>query len=99
VSAFAKLVDDPVLLGRVTRVFEETIAKSFDGKHKMRHMTQAEVKRRFDMCAKIFSKLRSDLKWGIERIVDSLPGFLDQELSGSDWVPDARTIWAPGDGV
>lgn len=98
-GSFAKLIDEGQV-GRVTLAFEETIAASFET-HKMRHMTTAEVKRRFEMCARIFEKLRGELKWGIERILDTLPTYLGCELDGKDWASDAqgaRTIWAPGDG-
>lgn len=98
-AAFAKLVDDPQVLARVVRGFEAAIAKSFDGKHAMRHPTQAEVKRRFDLCASMFEKTRGDLKWGIERILGALDEYLDAKLDGRDWSPGSRTIWAPGDGA
>lgn len=96
-AAFARLIDENQV-SRVTLAFEEMIANSFVT-HPMNHLTRAEVKRRFDMCSKIFETLRSDLKWGVERILGRLPGYLASELDGIDWKPDARTIWAPGDGV
>lgn len=96
--AFAKLLDSPALIGKVTLAFETTIAASFE-KHKMRHMTQAEVKRRFDICSTIFEKLRSELKWGVDRIIDQMPYYLDEMLSGRDFTPNARTVWTPGDGA
>lgn len=96
-AAFAKLIDENQV-SRVTLAFEKAIADSFT-KHPQNHLTRAEVKRRFDMCSKIFETLRSDLKWGVERILSKLPTYLDHELNGTDWTPDTRTIWAPGDGV
>lgn len=97
-AAFAKLLDSPALIGKVTLAFENAIAGSFE-KHKMRHMTQAEVKRRFEICSEIFEKLRSELAWGIDRIIDQMPHYLDEVLSGRDFVPNARTVWTPGDGA
>ncbi len=93
-AAFEMLVSDPSKLARVTRSFEAIIAASFES-HPMRHMTAAEVKRRFDMCASIFETLRVSLKWSIDRILDKLPSYLGCELDGADWKPDARTIWTP----
>jgi len=98
-TAFAKLLDSPAQIATVTLAIESAIAQSFEAnKHPMRHMTSAEVKRRFDLCASIFEKLRGDLKWGITRATDQLPIYLNETLSGRDWMPDARTIWTPGDG-
>lgn len=96
-AAFAKLLDSPSQIGRVTSAFEKAIAGSFET-HPMRHMTQAEVKRRFDLCAEAFEKLRGQLKWGIARALDAVPGYLRAKLDGREWEPDKRTIWTPGDG-
>ena len=60
------LIEDN-LVGRVTLFFERVIGDSMTS-HPMRHFTQAEAKRRFNICASIFEKLRGDLKWGIDRI-------------------------------
>lgn len=90
-----KLVDEHQI-ARVTIAFEEAIADSFVA-HPMRHTTGAEVKRRFDICASIFVKLRSDLKWGIARALDRIPEYLNTVLSGNDWTPDTRACWMPGD--
>lgn len=61
-GVFARLVDENHV-GKVTMAFEEAITKSFE-KHPMRHLTKSEVDRRFDLAAKIFVKLRGELKWG-----------------------------------
>lgn len=97
-AAFAKLIHDPKDLSKVTLAFERIIRASLES-HPVRHLTDREITRRFEMCAKIFESLRSDLKWSIDRILDKLPSYLGCELDGSDWKPDARTIWTPGDGV
>lgn len=83
-------------VGRVTLSFEETIAFSFitDGSR----LTASEVKRRFELCAGIFKKLRGDLHWGIDRALHFLPTYLRDELEGVAWKPDSRTMWMPRDG-
>ena len=96
-GVFAKLVEEGQV-AKVTLGFEEAITLSFV-KHPMRHMTKAEVDRRFDIAAKIFTKLRGDLKWGIDRVLGHLPEYLNAELAGSDWTPDARSCWMPTDGA
>jgi hypothetical protein len=96
VGVFARLVDEGHV-GKVTLAFEEAIAKSFET-HPMRHLTKSEVDRRFEMVAKIFTKLRADLKWGIDRALAHLSEYLGAELSGSSWTPDTRSCWMPEDG-
>jgi len=61
-------------------------------------VTQSEVKRRFELCARIFKTLRGDLHWGIERIEGHLSEYLRAELDGRTWEPDKREVWIPGDG-
>lgn len=95
-GAFAKLVQEDQV-GAVTVAIERTIEESFVT-HPVRHLTRAEITRRFDMCARIFAKLRGELQWGLARIFARLPEYLRAELNGSDWSPDARTIWTPQDG-
>ncbi len=95
-GVFARLVDENHV-GKVTMAFEEAITKSFE-KHPMRHLTKSEVDRRFDLAAKIFVKLRGELKWGIDRALGHLSEYLGAELSGSDWTPDPRSCWMPEDG-
>lgn len=99
-GVFRGLIADD-LVGRVTNDFIEVIGKSFAEDQKRSgkpiRMTQAEVKRRFDMCAKIFALLRGDLHWGIQRITDHLPIYLRAELDGKPWEPDQRQCWMPGD--
>lgn len=92
---FAKLIDEREV-SRVTLSFEAAIENSFVS-HPMRHMTHAEVKRRFEICASIFAKLRGELKWGITRALDRIPDYLNDVLSGKDWTPDKRQCWMPGD--
>lgn len=56
-----------------------------------------EVKRRGQMCLKIFMALRGDLAWGVDRILDCLPRYLRAELDNVPWEPEARrATWTPG---
>lgn len=94
---FASLLTNQAELSRVTLAFEKTIRASYES-HPVRHSTQAEISRRFEICARIFEQLRGDLEWGLERIFDKLPEYLGAELNGSTWEPDKRTCWMPSDG-
>ena len=77
------------------KAIEDMVAASFVT-HPMRAMTRSEVKRRFDMCLKIFSALRGDLKWSpFEKAFDMMPEYLGCELDGADWLPSAKTMWRP----
>lgn len=83
-------------VGRVALAFERAIARSFreDGAR----MTGDEVRRRFRICERLFRHLRGDLGWGLQRVLDHLPGYLRAELDGIPWQPDTRTVWVPADG-
>ena len=62
-------------------------------------VTGHEIRRRFAICERLVRRLRGDLGWGLQRVLDHLPGYLRCELDGVPWEPDARTVWAPGDGA
>lgn len=96
-GAFANLIGSELDLARVTLAIEAAIARSFET-HPMRHATQAEVKDRFDICARIFERLHGQLGWGLVRTLDLMPRYLKAELDGSTWTPDARACWMPEDG-
>jgi hypothetical protein len=93
-GAILALAGDKQNLGRAVKAIEDMVAASFET-HKMRAMTYAEVKRRFDMCVKIFAILRGDLKWSLEKAFDMMPNYLGCELDGAEWLPSARTMWRP----
>lgn len=93
---FADLLTDGQYSAAVMK-FEAVLVASF-GQRPVRHMTQQHIKDRYALCEKIFRLLRGDLKWGLERVWGHMLGYLLKELDGSDWKPDARTVWAPGDG-
>jgi hypothetical protein len=94
VSAFLDLVSDDQV-ARVTRAIERTITESFhaDGST----MTGAEVRRRFAICERLVRRLRGDLGWGLQRILDHLPRYLRCELDGVPWNPEERQVWIPED--
>lgn len=92
------LLKDPATLGRVTASIETTIAKSFET-HAMRHMTQAEVKRRFDICLKWFRSMRVESFFSNERACSELPAALAAELNGGTFTPSTRAVWMPEDGA
>ena len=86
-------------VGRVALAFEDAIAASFafdqmQSVISIHRITQAEVKRRFEICAKIFEWCRGDLKWSVPRTLDHLPVYLRNELDGVQWQPSTRETWA-----
>jgi hypothetical protein len=95
VGAFLDLVEQDQV-GRVTVAVERAIERSFreDGSR----TTGAEVRRRFAICERLFRRLRGDLGWGLQRVLDHLPQYLRCELDGIPWQPDTRTVWVPADG-
>jgi hypothetical protein len=93
---------------KVVKGFEAAIAKSFEQDRQPGRIilvtgvadkapSPSEMKRRGEMCLKIFKSLRGDLSWGLDRILDELPRFLRAELDGTPWEPEARrATWTPG---
>jgi hypothetical protein len=95
--SFTRLLGTRENLAKAVRAFERVIAASFD-RDSMHKITRDEVKRRFDLCVKIFTILVGDCKWGVERALGRLGEYLRMELSGTAWEPDKRTFWMPTDG-
>lgn len=95
--AFGQLLENDRQRAQVVGAFEAMISSSLET-HPMRHLTQAEVKRRFDLCAGIFERLRGQLGWGIARVLDRMPEYFRAELDGVAWTPDPRACWMPNDG-
>ena len=58
-------------------------------------VTQAEVKRRFEICERIWKVLRIEHKWLVQRVCDHLHRFLLQEIDGISWEPNCRVLWVP----
>lgn len=97
-GAFASLVTDDKI-APVVHGIEQAVALSFaedrePGRiilvHALPRVTRAEMVRRIQLCVKIFRVLRGDLKWSIERILDSMPKYLRAELDGTAWEPEAK---------
>lgn len=84
-------------VAHVTLAIERVIADSFraDGAR----ATSDEVRRRFAICERLVRRLRGDLGWGLQRVLDHLPAYLRSELDGAPWEPDARAVWVPEDGT
>lgn len=58
--------------------------------------TEAEAKRRCNLCIDMAKQLRHDAGWSIPRIVDALPKMLRRKLDGQDFDPTtetARSTW------
>ncbi len=81
----------------VTVAVERAIARSLRDDNA--RVTGDEIRRRFAICERLVRRLRGDLGWGLQRVLDHLPRYLRCELDGVPWEPDARTVWTPGDGA
>jgi len=58
--------------------------------------TQAEVKRRAEICLKWFRVMRADMGYSTERALDFLAAALRTELDGGKWEPPVQvTAWGP----
>lgn len=95
--SFTRLLGTRENIAKTVRAFEGVIATSFES-DAMKQITRDEIKRRFELCVKIFMILVGDCKWGVERALGRLGEYLRLELAGTAWEPDARTYWMPNDG-
>jgi ribosomal protein S14 len=91
---FSSLIEDRQI-STVVLGFEKAIAKSFEDDKSTQ--TRSEVKRRFEICRRVFKELRGDKGWSVQRILDHLPTVLRCELDGQPWTPDDRLVWMPSD--
>lgn len=82
-------------IGRFTEAVTKAVADSFV-KYPGR-MTQSAVKERFRHLEAGFRYMRGDLRWSLDRCIDSLAGFLESKLNGTPWEPSERVCWMPGD--
>lgn len=97
-NVFAKLLLNKKQIAEVVNGFNEAIEISFRT-NPVNHLTQAEIQRRFAICADIFQNLRGDLKWSIPKCVDVLPTYLKCELDGVPYNPsNVRDTWTK-DGI
>jgi hypothetical protein len=79
----------------LVNVIEEAILRSFESRPMRGGITQAEVKRRFEICERIWKVLRIEHKWSVQRVCDHLYRFLLQEIDGISWEPNRRVLWVP----
>jgi len=84
-------------VGQVTLFFEHCITQSFVTDQIKASITEAEVKRRFQIVDKIFGQLRGDLHWSLDKIYELAPQYVRDELDGVKWEPAKGASWVvPG---
>lgn len=92
----SSLVSDPATLGKLTKRITAELAKSFTT-NPVAHKTDAEVKRRFEICTKWFLVLRFEKKASIPRSLDEMSRALLCELNKQPYEPRTeRALWTPG---
>lgn len=92
----ASLALEDKQIAKVVRGIESAVTRSFlddmmPGRiilvHASARPTKDEMKRRAAICIEVIRTLRGDLKWGIERILDTLHTALRAKLDGTTWEP------------
>jgi hypothetical protein len=97
IASFLK-EEDPKALGILAVGIEAAIRKSFEQSHVMVHKTEAEVRRRSQLCVEAARIMRRELGWSVQRIADALPRVLRAKLDGTPWTPDQEgAFWRPED--
>jgi hypothetical protein len=92
-GAWTKLLSEDQV-AQAVRAFERAVAGSFKTDGVLRLVkTEAEMRRRVEICARIFEQLRADANWSLPRIFDALPHFLRCELDEKPWSPSDRDSW------
>jgi len=99
------LVKDEWTLRKVCACIERIIKASFAADRASRivllvtaNPTEAEVKRRTNICYDWFARLRVDLHYSTERALDTLPRALRATLDGEAWdPPPAERAWSPAE--
>ncbi len=90
---------DPRVLNRIVDRFTTILRRSLSrDRVPSGHITANIIKERFAILERWYRALRNEKKWGVTRILDSLPDALHAELNGQTWQPDKRTCWIPSDG-
>jgi hypothetical protein len=68
--------------------------------HPMRQVTQAEIKRRADICLRWYENLRGDLGWPVDRVLSAIGSALVAELDGRTYEPDTQAVmWKPNEAL
>jgi len=103
-TPFLRLIRHPQEHRRVVAAFMQTLAGSFEldkqrngAEFAKRIHTQSEERRRSEIIARWFRRLRGDLGFSLSRALDELPRALRAELDGGSYTPpEGNTLWAPG---
>lgn len=96
-TPLTELLQNPTALGSVTNAIDQSVRMSFRS-HPMRHVTSAEIRRRFEICVGFFRESRQTTPpLSIQRCIDEFPKVLRAKLDGRDYVPHRRTLWTPED--
>ncbi len=81
-------------LTRVTASFAAVVEHSFTT-HPMRHLTQAEVKRRTDFVVEKFRFYRAERKWPVDKALSHLRHALARALNTQDFEVRERVLYVP----
>lgn len=84
--------------GRVTKAILWIVEDSFVT-HPMRHITQAEVKRRTDFVLEKFRFFRSERRWPVDKALSHLRPALKAALDTNDFAVRERTLYVPDQGL
>jgi hypothetical protein len=99
VGVFAQLGAEASVIPKLVFAIEDAVVRSFEGRHGMIIVpgtaSNAEQKRRVNLCLDIVKVLRGDMKWSWTRIADHVAEYLNKKLDDNDWEPSARSAWAP----
>lgn len=103
-TPFGDLAGEPELLARVRRAFTRALAKSFDqdaavcGVDFARRMnTDTERRRRAQLLATLYRRMRGDWGWSVQRTIDTLAEALRVELDGGTYERPRGRLWLAGD--
>lgn len=90
--------EDPNATKHAAHTITKVVEKTFDT-HPLTNITQREVKRRIEIALNLVARMRCDLKWSVQRTLDTLPQAMKAELDGVEWKPSRHAMWMPGDGL
>ena len=94
-TVFTELLKDPAELAVCVKGFQDAIELSFVT-NSIRMDTRHEAKRRFNICCKLFERLKLDYQFSTAKALDYLPTYLKCELDGVPYDPaTVRDVWAP----
>lgn len=79
---------------RVVAALTTIVESSFDV-CPVRHLTRSAVKERVDICMRLLSRLKGELRWSLPKTLDHLAEYLVYELNGVSYTPTTATRWVP----